>query len=138
VTDPKFNVQQMLSSCFICLPLPLPLPIAGLVQEKVTDILGQLVYFSVLLLLSLVPVLICVGKIVEEHKDPSGDAEYSKYLLPSAWAVYNMVGPILFFCAACLKKTRTLEMAMLLLIVVSVSRTEVVLIEPWTACLVQQ
>jgi succinate-acetate transporter protein len=97
-------------------------PIAGLVQERVPDILGQLAYFSILLLLSLATVLVCVAKIVQDHKVPRTDApEYSQYLLPIAWAVYNMVGPILFFCAACLKKTRTLEMAMSLLIVVSCS-----------------
>jgi hypothetical protein len=101
------------------LPLPLPLPIAGLVQEKVGDILGHLAYFAVLLLLSLATVMICVVKIVQDRKEP--DMEYSQYLLPVAWSVYNMVGPILFFCAACLKKTRTLEMAMSLLIVVGVT-----------------
>lgn len=75
-------------------------------QEKVTGITGQLLYFTLLLLLSLATIAICVTKTIKSGKF------HSRFFLPAAWAAYNAVGPLLFFCAALMKKTKSLEMAM--------------------------
>jgi hypothetical protein len=74
---------------------------------------GHLLYFSLLLLLSLATIIISITQTVREGK------MHSRFLLPAAWAVYNAVGPVLFFCAATLKKTKSLELAMYLLSMVS-------------------
>ena len=42
-------------------------------------------------------------------------ALHSRYVLPASWALYNAVGPVLFFAAAGLKRTRSLEMAVYVL-----------------------
>jgi hypothetical protein len=83
--------------------------LAGLAQEQVGDVVGHLLYFSLLLLMSLATIIICVTKTVQ------GGKLHSRFLLPAAWAIYNAVGPVLFFCAATLKKTKSLELAMYLL-----------------------
>jgi hypothetical protein len=82
---------------------------AGLAQEQVRDVVGHLLYFSLLLLMSLATIIICVTKTLQ------GGKLHSRFLLPAAWAIYNAVGPVLFFCAATLKKTKSLELAMYLL-----------------------
>ncbi|WIA35221.1 hypothetical protein OEZ86_003683 [Tetradesmus obliquus] len=81
-------------------------PDDNLVQEKVIGITGQLLYFTLLLLLSLATIAICVTKTIKSGKF------HSRFFLPAAWAAYNAVGPLLFFCAALMKKTKNLEMAM--------------------------
>lgn len=82
---------------------------AGLAQEQVRDVVGHLLYFSLLLLLSGATIVICVSKTVKDGR------LHSRFLLPAAWAVYNAVGPMLFLCAACLKKSKSLELAMYIL-----------------------
>lgn len=86
---------------------------AGLAQESVRDVVGQLLYFALLLLLSFATIIICIAKTVQ------GGRLHSRFLLPAAWALYNAVGPVLFFCAATLKKSKSLELAMYLLSMVS-------------------
>jgi hypothetical protein len=100
-----------------CYPLCCP---ADLVREPMSEMLGHLLYFSLLLLMSLATIFICVAETVKDHK------LHSRFLLPAAWAVYNAVGPVLFFCAACLKKTKSLEMAMYLLSSVRAASNELI------------
>jgi hypothetical protein len=100
------NIQLLAASINHLIPAALP---AGLAQEQVRDVVGHLLYFSLLLLMSLATIIICVTKSVQ------GQKVHSRFLLPAAWALYNAVGPVLFFCAATLKKTKSLELAMYLL-----------------------
>lgn len=83
----------------------------NLVSEHVKDIGGQLVFFTLLALVSLTTIGACIVKLTQV---PAGK-EHSIFVLPAAWAVYNLVGPLLFFCASMCKKTRSLEMCIYIL-----------------------
>lgn len=91
-----------------------------MVQERLTDIIGHLIYFSILFLLSLAAVAACVYKTIKPD-DPkyTPGRPHSRFVLPAAWAIYNAIGPMLFFASAMAKKTRSLGMAALILFYVS-------------------
>lgn len=82
-------------------------------QEHVPEIIGHLLYFGLLGVLSATTVLICLLQTIRERK------MQSRFLLPAAWAVYNAVGPVLFFLSAGLRRSKSLEMGVELLRTVS-------------------
>lgn len=97
----------------------------SLAQESVRDVVGQLLYFVLLLLLSFATIVICIAKTVQ------GGRLHSRFLLPAAWALYNAVGPVLFFCAATLKKSKSLELAMYLLSMMHTLMSFTALVAMW-------
>ncbi|KAF6264344.1 hypothetical protein COO60DRAFT_1698383 [Scenedesmus sp. NREL 46B-D3] len=97
----------------------------SLAQEQVRDVVGHLLYFSLLLLLSGATIVICVSKTVKDGR------LHSRFLLPAAWAVYNAVGPMLFLCAACLKKSKSVELAMYILSMVHSLMAFTALVAMW-------
>lgn len=75
-------------------------------HANAADIKDQLAYFAVMALVAFATIIVCI------YQAAAAGRLTSNYVLPAAWALYNAVGPALFFAAAFCKRTRTLEMAM--------------------------